>query len=108
MEGPVHNAEGQFQDSSALSYTAQDYRFTVGHGNIYACCMKCPNDGEFLIESLKNSADQNVPEFHGIIEHVDVLGFDGPMEWHVDGEGLHVSAPCVSSDFPVVVRVKIK
>jgi alpha-L-fucosidase len=108
MEGPVHNAEGQFQDSKALSYTAEDYRFTVGHGSIYACCMKCPGDGMFLIRSLKNSADQNVPEFHGIIEHVDVLGFDGPMEWHVDGEGLHVSAPCVSSDFPVVVRVKIK
>jgi alpha-L-fucosidase len=108
MEGPVHNAEGQFQDATALSYTSEDYRFTVGHGNIYACCMKCPNDGEFLIESLKNSADQNVPEFHGIIEQVDVLGFTGPVEWSVDGDGLHLSAPGVKSGFPVVVRVKIK
>jgi alpha-L-fucosidase len=108
MEGPVHNAEGQFQDAKTLSYTSEDYRFTVGHGNIYACCMKCPRDGEFLIRSLKNSADQNVPEFHGIIEQVDVLGFTGPVEWSVDGDGLHLSAPGVTGDFPVVVRVKIK
>jgi alpha-L-fucosidase len=61
-----------------------------------------------LIESLRNSADQNVPEFHGIIEDVDVLGYDGNVDWSVDGEGLHVSAPGVQSAFPVVVRVKIR
>jgi alpha-L-fucosidase len=70
--------------------------------------MKCPKDGAFLIRSLKNSEDQNVPEFHGIIEQVDVLGFTGTVEWSVDGDGLHVSAPGINSDFPVVVRVKIK
>ena len=108
MEGPVRNTEGQFQDQQELVYTPEDYRFTVGHGNIYACCMKCPENGEFLIKSLKNSEDQNVPEFHGIIENADVLGYDGEVKWHVEAEGLHVTAPKVKSTFPVVVRIRIK
>jgi alpha-L-fucosidase len=108
MEGAVRCTEGQFSDGQELAYTSKDFRFTAGHGNIYACCMKCPEDGQFLVESLKDSIDQNVPEFHGIIENADVLGFSGKTEWSVDKSGLHVSAPGLSSEFPVVIRVKIK
>jgi alpha-L-fucosidase len=108
MEGAVRCTEGQFSDGQELAYTSKDYRFTAGHGNIYACCMKCPEDGQFLVESLKDSIDQNVPEFHGIIEKADVLGFTGKTDWSVDKSGLHVSAPGLHSEFPVVVRVKIK
>jgi alpha-L-fucosidase len=108
MEGPTHNTEGQFQDQKALEYTPEDFRFTVNHGNIYAICMKCPGNGQFLIKALKDSTDQNIPEFHGIIEKVDVLGYDGKVEWKKDGEGLHVSALDIKSDYPVVIRVNIK
>ena len=108
MEGPVCNKEGQFQDQQALVYTEQDFRFTAGHGNIYACCMKCPADGRFVVQSLRDSDDQNVPEFHGIIDGVDILGFDGDMEWKVGAEGLVVQAKGIKSDFPVVIRVHVE
>jgi alpha-L-fucosidase len=108
MEGPTRNAEGQFQDQAQLEFTPQDFRFTVNHGNIYAICMKCPGDGEFLIKSLKNSTDQNMPEFHGIIEKVDVLGYEGNVEWSVCGDGLHVHAAGFKSEYPAVIRIDIK
>ena len=47
-----------------------------------------------------------MPEFHGIIESVDILGYDVRLQWSVDGEGLHVTAPGIDSEFPVVVRVR--
>jgi alpha-L-fucosidase len=105
MEGPVRNQEGQFQDQKELEYTSADYRFTVNHGNIYACCMKCPATGEFLVTSFKDSEDQNVPEFHGIIRQVSILGFEGKVAWHTDKEGLHVSAEGIKSRFPVVIQI---
>ena len=40
------------------------------------------------------------------IESVDILGYDGRLQWSVDGEGLHVTAPGIDSEFPVVVRVR--
>ncbi len=106
MEGPVRNEEGQFQDQKELEYTSADYRFTVNGGNIYACCMKCPEDGDFLITSLKESSDQNQPEFHGIIRKVDILGFSGAVTWQNDREGLHVTALGITSRFPVVIRIE--
>ena len=87
-------------------FTNKDYRFTINHGNIYAIALQCPKDGVFCIRSLADSSDQNVPEFHGIIESVDILGYDGRLQWSVDGEGLHVTAPGIDSEFPVVVRVR--
>lgn len=108
MEGPVCNKEGQFQDQQALVYTEQDFRFTAGHGNIYACCMKCSADGRFVVQSLRDSDDQNVPEFHGIIDGVDILGFDGDVEWKIGAEGLVVQAKGIKSDFPVVIRVHVE
>ncbi|MCR5426044.1 MAG: alpha-L-fucosidase [Lachnospiraceae bacterium] len=108
MEGEVRNKEGQFQDAVSLDYTSSDYRFTAGHGNIYAICMRCPKDGQFLVRSLADSADQNVPEFHGIIGSVEILGYDGAVNWSVDKSALKVSAPGVSSDFPVTLRIRVK
>jgi alpha-L-fucosidase len=39
---------------------------------------------------------------------VEVLGYDGAVNWSVDGSGLKVSAPGVSSDFPVTLRIRVK
>ena len=105
MEGPTVTAEGQFQDQKELKFTDRDYRFTINHGNIYAIALQCPKDGVFCIHSLADSSDQNVPEFHGVIDSVDILGYDGKLQWSVDGEGLHVTAPGINSRFPVIVRV---
>ena len=44
------------------------------------------------IRSLAESEDQNVPEFHGLIEKVSVLGFDAEVTYNRDKNGLHVYA----------------
>ena len=108
MEGENNCTEGQFQDASSVQYTSADYRFTTGGGKIYAICMKCPDDGHFLIKSLADSSDQNKPEFHGIISKVSVLGFDGKVTWSTSSEGLSVEALGVKSEYPVVVAVEYK
>ena len=107
-EGPVHAAEGQFQDGKEVAYTSRDYRFTVNHGAIYAVCLKCPEDGNFMVESLRGAVNHNLPVFQGIIRDVKILGYDGAMTWHQDAEGLHVSAPGLSSQYPVTIRAELE
>lgn len=108
QEGPTIAAEGQFQDAHALPYTSADYRFTVNHGAVYAMCMKCPENGEFTVKSFADRHNQNIPEFQGIIEKVEILGFpDAAVRWERSNEGLRVSVPGVHSDFPVTLKVTI-
>ncbi len=117
MEGPTRNQEGQFQDGVKLEYTSGDFRFTSAHGRIYAVCMRCPEDGKMLIRSLRKSENQNVPEFHGIIDSVDILGYEGSVDWEADSEGLHVRAPGlggrlaargIGAGYPVTVRIGVR
>lgn len=107
MEGPTRAADGQFADAAEIMYTPEDYRFTVNGGCIYAICMRCPKDGRFLIRSFAKSTNQNLPEFHGILRAVTLLGYVGQAAWHVDREGLHIAAPGIESDFPVVFRLEV-
>ena len=61
------------------------------------------------MKALADSADQNVPEFHGIIEKVEVLGFPGAVkEWKTDKEGLHVTTEGVASTFPVTLKITVE
>ena len=70
----------------------EDIRFTVKGDSIYAFVMQYPEDGVLTIRSLADSKDQNVPEFHGLIEQIRVLGFDkANVQWKTDSEGLHLS-----------------
>lgn len=108
QEGPTASVEGQFQDQKEQHFTGGDFRFTAANGAIYAICLKCPEDGEFCIQALADSPDQNVPQFHGILEDVQVLGYDGKVTWKKDAQGLHVSAPGIRSAFPVVIRVSVE
>ena len=108
-EGPTAAKEGQFQDQQETVYTSADYRFTANNGAIYAIALKCPEDGAFNVKALADSADQNVPEFHGIIEKVEVLGFPGAVkEWKTDKEGLHVTTEGVASTFPVTLKITVE
>ncbi len=109
QEGPTISKEGQFADQIAKEFTQNDYRFTVNHGAIYAICLKCAKDESYTIQSLADSKDQNVPEFHGIIEDVEVLGFAGAVKsWRKDKDGLHIKTLGVESKFPIVFKVSIE
>lgn len=107
-EGPTAEAEGQFSDAAATSYTKEDFRFTAGNGCIYAACLHYPKDGRVTVRSLARSADANKPNFHGIIRDVDILGSEEKPAFHVDGEGLHLQTKNVSSAFPVVMKIRVE
>lgn len=108
QEGPTKSAEGQFQDQEEQRFTSQDFRFTAANGAIYAICLKCPQDGHFCIKTLADSPDQNVPQFHGILENVQMLGYPGKAVWKKDAQGLHVDAPGMESEFPVVLKITVE
>ena len=109
QEGPTRVPEGQFQDQQETCFTAADYRFTTANGAIYAIAMQCPQDGHFLIRSLADSQDQNQPDFHGILSDVSILGFENAdIRWKKDREGLHVYAPNVYSQFPIVLKLMVE
>ena len=105
-EGPTEDAEGQFGDQSEKIFTDKDFRFTCGHGAIYAFAMRYPEDGRVLIRSFRNSEDQDKPDFHGIIRRVSVLGFDEKIDHQVSADGLSFRTKTVKSDFPVVIKIE--
>ncbi len=108
-EGPTKTSEGQFSDQSEQLFTEKDYRFTANNGAIYAIALKCPENGKFVIEALADSKDQNVPEFHGIIEKVEILGYENNVKsWSKDSEGLKIETEGINSEFPVVIKVTVE
>ena len=106
-EGPTKVKEGQFTDGVEKVFTPEDIRFTVKGENLYCTVLSWPEDGHVVIKSLGHSADANLPEFHGIIRDVDVLGCETKPVWERKEGGLHVTLPGIRTDKPVVVRVKI-
>ncbi len=106
-EGPTKVKEGQFTDGAEKVFTPADIRFTVKGENLYCTVLSWPEDGKVVIKSLGHSADANLPEFHGIVKDVDVLGCDLKPVWSREKGGLEVTAPGMKAGWPVVVRVKI-
>jgi alpha-L-fucosidase len=105
-EGPTEDFEGQFGDGKEKTYSSEDFRFLVNHGCIYAFAMHYPEDGHVVIRSLRESPDQNVPEFHGIIRSVSAVGFDEKIDFAVTTEGLEFTTTTIKSDFPVAIRIE--
>ena len=108
QEGPTKQVQGQFTDSADKIYTSEDFRFTQNHGRIYAACMRYPEDGHILIKTLAHKATTAESKFFGIIDDVDVLGFDEKPVWKQTAEGLEITTENVVSDSPVFFRVSIK
>ena len=106
-EGPTKVKEGQFTDGVEKVFTSEDIRFTVRGENLYCTVLSWPEDGKVVIKSLGHSENANLPEFHGIIRDVDVLGCDEKPVWSREKGGLHVTMAGIKTDKPVVVRVKI-
>ncbi len=106
-EGPTKEVEGQFSDSEAKKYTSEDIRFTVAGNCIYASVLNYPEDGKVIVKSLAKSVNQNVPEFHGIITSVCILGFDEKPIWKRNTQGLFIETKTVKSDKPIVFKIEI-
>ncbi len=106
-EGPTKEIEGQFTDNKSTVYTSEDFRFTVRGDCLYAAVMKYPEDGKIIIRSLAESPNQNVPEFHGIISAISILGFNETPVWTRNTEGLFLQTKTVKSIKPIVFKIKI-
>lgn len=107
QEGTARIREGQFTDNEIVPSTSKDILFTANGDSIYAFVMKFPQDGAVTITALKDAADQNVPEFHGLLQSVEVLGFEEAIvEWKKERTGLHLKISNVVCDMPVVLRIQ--
>ena len=106
-EGPTKEVEGQFTDNGAKEYTSEDFRFTVKGSHLYVTVLKFPENGKVLIKSLADSKDQNIPEFHGIITDVRVLGSNEDPIWSKNSDGLSIETKTVKSDVPIVYKITL-
>ena len=106
-EGPTVMEEGQFTDGREKRFTPEDMRFTVREDCLYATVLSWPEDGRVTVRSLAEADASRLPVFHGVVKDVRVLGSEKAPDWRRDERGLHVSAPDVRTDKPVVIRIQL-
>lgn len=104
QEGDTRFNDGQFSDGGCLNFTSEDFRFTCKGSKVYAICLRCPEDGQVHIKSLREADASLLPLWHGIVKKVEVLG-KGECSWTRDDVALHVDMGAFRSDMPIVVKV---
>ncbi|TSB47061.1 alpha-L-fucosidase [Alkalicoccobacillus porphyridii] len=104
-EGPTLIKEGQFTDSESKTFTAEDIRFTVNGSYLFATVLHYPKNGYVCIKSLSDKDASKLPHFHGIIQDLEILGFDEKPTWERSEEGLNIHTNTVQSDKPVVIKI---
>lgn len=107
QEGPTEVAEGQFTDGEDKVFTKEDFRFTTKGTYLYAICLSYPEDGKVMVKSLADQDASHLLKFHGIINKVEVLGFEEEPVWERTEEGLKITTSKVKSDKPVVFKISI-
>jgi alpha-L-fucosidase len=85
-EGPTKIVAGSFHDDAAGAFTAQDIRFTIKDGVLYAIALGWPQDGQLVIHSL-------TPASNFQVGGVTLLGSDGRVSWKQEADGLHLQLP---------------
>ena len=90
-EGPGTAASaqgGMFNENARKDLTADDVRFTTKGGALYAFVMGWP-DYQTVIRPLALKTALRV----GNIRQVELLGFDGKLDWTQDESGLKILMP---------------
>ncbi|GBF75280.1 alpha-L-fucosidase [Paenibacillus sp. 598K] len=100
-EGPTAVEEGQFTDGKAKLFTSEDIRFTSKGHVLYATVLVYPDNGEVRIRTLKEKGHH----FHGVIEEIEILGFDEKPVWTRTDEALVLTTKEVQSALPVVFKI---
>ncbi|UYB53480.1 alpha-L-fucosidase [Xanthomonas sp. AM6] len=83
-EGPTEVVGGTFQDTKTKPYTAEDFRFTTGHGALYAIELGWPAGGKAVIRSL-------TPEDG--VRGVTLLATGRKVPFEQRADGLHLTLP---------------
>lgn len=107
-EGSVNVAEGHFSDNEEPQYTEEDFRFVSRGSSIYAFVMKFPENGKITIKSLGLPKEKYAPLFHGLIMDVSILGYDVPVTWNTDDEGMHICTGAIDTNMPVTIKIRTK
>lgn len=106
-EGPTKVEGGQFTDAKDKVFTNEDFRFTVKGGSIYVFSLNYPNDGSITVKAFGEHDASKQPEFHGIIDNIEVLGSNENPKWLRNETGLHIQTQTIQSDKPVVFKINI-
>jgi len=83
-EGPTEVVSGTFQDTKTKPYTAEDFRFTSGHGKLYAIELDWPANAQATIHAIK-------PEDKVI--RVESVADNRAIPFSQDAGGLHLRLP---------------
>ena len=94
-EGPTEVSSGQFGEEKIRPFTAEDIRFTVNKGAVYAMTLGRP--GQTLsIRSLAGAG----------IQRVEAVGVPGSLDFTCDANGLRVTIPDQAShDFGIALKI---
>ncbi|MDD4870274.1 MAG: alpha-L-fucosidase [Kiritimatiellae bacterium] len=99
-EGPVRAKGGHFKED--FEYTSKDIRFTTKGKTLYAIALGWPADGQLVIKSLAKPAGEDINK----IRSVNLLGYDGKIEWTQTVEGLIVKVPAQKiSEYTCALRI---
>jgi alpha-L-fucosidase len=103
-EGPAASAganEASFNEEKRKDLTAADVRFTTKGNTLYAFVMGWP-DYQAVIQALATDTGLRV----GKIQNVELLGFDGKLDWTQDRSGLKVMMPAQKPcDYAITFKV---
>ena len=98
---PGASSEGKFNESKRKDLSAADVRFTTNGNTLYAFAMGWP-DYQSVIRPLATNTALRV----GKIQNVELLGFDGKLDWSQDNTGLRVMMPAQKPcDYAIVFKV---
>ena len=101
-EGSVNAADGFFMDGDEKAFTAEDFRFTYGGGNVYAFWMR----PEGKTATIRTLASKWLHDFG--IENVSLLGGGDEISFPRDQDGLHICLPkTVSGEFPLCFKIQL-
>ena len=90
-----------FNENERKDLTAADVRFTTKGDTLYAFVMGWP-EYQTVIKPLATNTALRV----GKIQNVELLGFDGKLDWSQDDTGLKVMMPAQKPcDYAIVFKV---
>ena len=105
-EGPSTKTKietGNFNEDKTNDLTAEDVRFTVKSGKIYAFVMGWP-EKEAVVNALGLASAQNP----GKIGKVELLGYKGDLKWRQSDASLKVEMPAEKlSDVGITLKVEV-
>ncbi len=104
-EGPTAEASNPINDqgfNEGTDYTADDLRFVQRNDTVYVTALGWPETNQMIVKSLASAS----PYYKNKIGKVELLGYDGELQYVCDKEALTVSLPAeMSSTIAPVLRV---